>query len=110
MRFLPYAFAIAVTSSLAACGGAVDAQSNGPSQPFIAPDLPHLAGQAATCSGPHQKTFTFEAQETTVDLGMATKFMAWTYNGTIPGPVMEACEGDEVTITMSNHAEIAHGL
>ena len=109
MRFMNYACAIVITTSVAACGG-LSAQSEPPSRPFVAPDLPHLVGQAAACSGPHQKTFTFEAKETTVDLGMSTKFMAWTYNGTIPGPVMEACEGDEVTITMSNHAEIAHGL
>ena len=110
MPLIKCACIISMAAFLAACGGAVGAQSNGPSRPFNAPDLPHLAGQAATCGGPHQKTFTFEAKETTVDLGMSTTFMAWTYNGTIPGPVMEACEGDEVTITMSNHADIAHGL
>jgi len=110
MRFIQLACALAMTSSMAACGATQGAQSNGPSRPFDAPDLPHLAGQAATCSGPRQKTFTFEVREVTVDLGMQTKFMAWTYNGSIPGPTIEACEGDEVTITMSNHAELAHGL
>jgi len=109
MRFIQLACALAMTSSMAACA-TQGAQSNGPSRPFDALDLPHLAGQAATCSGPRQKTFTFEVREVTVDLGMQTKFMAWTYNGSIPGPTIEACEGDEVTITMSNHAELAHGL
>jgi nitrite reductase (NO-forming) len=110
MRVIRFACAIVMTSAVAACGAAQSAQSAAPSRPFTGDGLPHLAGQAVTCAGPHQKTFAFEVREVTIDLGMATKFMAWTYNGTVPGPVIEACEGDEVTITMSNHAGLAHGL
>jgi len=54
--------------------------------PFVAPDLPVLAGQAATCAGPREKTFTLEAREVTVDLGLNMKFNAWTYTGKFPGP------------------------
>lgn len=78
--------------------------------PFKNADLPNLAGQQATCAGPHEKSFTLEARETTVDLGMGMRFNAWTYNGKLPGPVLEACEGDRVKITMANHAGTAHGL
>jgi nitrite reductase (NO-forming) len=28
----------------------------------------------------------------------------------LPGPVLEVCEGDRVTITMANHADTSHGL
>ena len=101
---------VALSLSVPACGTVRTAPSAGASQPFDAPGLPHLAGQAATCGGSHEKTFAFEAREQTIDLGLATKFMAWTYNNTIPGPVIEVCEGDEVSITLSNHAELAHGL
>ena len=80
------------------------------SRPFVAPDLPKLAGQAATCTGSREKTFTLEAREATIDLGMGIRFNAWTYNGSFPAPVLEACEGDHVTLTLTNHAETSHGL
>jgi len=69
-----------------------------------------LAGQQQTCAGPRHKTFALEAREATVDLGMGMRFQAWTYDGHLPAPTIEACEGDEVTITMVNHATTSHGL
>ncbi|MBX7187366.1 MAG: multicopper oxidase domain-containing protein [Vicinamibacteria bacterium] len=78
--------------------------------PFTGAGLPTLAGRDVTCAGPRQKSFTLEARETTVDLGMGMRFNAWTYNGKLPAPVLEACEGDRVKITMANHAGTAHGL
>lgn len=78
--------------------------------PFAAPDLPALAGQVVTCAGPREKSFTLEAREVTIDLGMGLRFNAWTYNGKLPGPVLEACEGDRIKITLANHAGTSHGL
>jgi len=80
------------------------------SGPFASPDVPALAGQTATCGGPHEKVFHLDAREVTVDLGMGVKFNAWTYNGTLPGPTLEACEGDRVKIVVTNHAGTSHGL
>ncbi len=92
------------------CTGAVGATEGFMGGPFKAADLPHMQGQVATCAGPHEKTFTLEAREQTVDLGLGIKFAAWTYNGALPSAVLEACEGDTVTIVMTNHAEAFHGL
>ena len=92
------------------CNGAVGATEDRTSEPFKAAGLPQMKGQSATCNGPREKTFALEAGETMVDLGLGIKFAAWTYNGALPGPVLEACEGDSVTITMTNHAEAFHGL
>jgi len=94
----------------AACAmpkGAAKAPDNGP---FSAPDLPKLAGQATTCAGPREKTFTLEAREATIDLGLGIRFNAWTYNGQLPGPPLEACEGDHVKVVLINHAGTSHGL
>lgn len=92
----------------AACGGLVDAGARG--GPLQTADLPAIKGQAATCSGPREKAFTLEAREATLDLGMGVRFNAWTYNGTMPGPTLEVCEGDSVTITLVNRANASHGL
>jgi nitrite reductase (NO-forming) len=67
-------------------------------------------GQKATCAGPAVKTFNIDLIETTVDLGMGTTFAAWTYNGRIPAPVIEACEGDKIIIHMNNKGTTAHGF
>ena len=37
-----------------------------------------------------------------VDLGLNLKTETWTYGGTLPGPVIEVCEDDTVTIDMTN--------
>src|SRR6516164_5135183 len=78
--------------------------------PIASPDLPALSGQAATCAGPRERSFTLEAREVTINLGMGMRFNAWTYNGQLPGPVLEACEGDRVKIVLTNHADTSHGL
>ena len=44
--------------------GATMASASGP---FVAPDLPVLAGQTVTCSGPRDKSFTLDAREVTID-------------------------------------------
>ena len=93
-----------------ACATPEGATSDPVTGPFVAPDLPVLAGQAATCAGSREKSFSLEAREVTVDLGMGVRFNAWTYNGKLPGPPLEACEGDRVKITVTNHAETSHGL
>ncbi len=95
---------------MAGACAAPQAKDQTAASPFAAPDLPTLAGQSATCSGPREKTFTLEAREATIDLGMGLRFNAWTYNGKLPGPTLEACEGDEVTIAVANHAATSHGL
>lgn len=97
--------------SLAAVGCVAPQATNTTADgPFVAPDVPKLAGQAATCAGAREKAFTLEAREAIIDLGMGLRFNAWTYNGSFPGPVLEACEGDRVKITLTNHAGTSHGL
>jgi nitrite reductase (NO-forming) len=69
-----------------------------------------VAGQQKTCAAARQKAFAIDVIETTVDLGGGTTFAAWTYNGRIPGPTIEVCEGDTVTITVTNKGTTSHGL
>lgn len=62
-----------------------------------------LAGQKSVCGGgPRHRTFQIAAERAQVDLGLNWKTETETYGGTLPGPVIEACEGDTVTIRMTN--------
>jgi nitrite reductase (NO-forming) len=101
---------VALTSVAAGCSAMNGAANPSGAGPFVGPGVPILVGQAATCAGPREKSFTLVAREATVDLGLGVRFAAWTYNGQLPGPPLEACEGDHVTITLTNHAATSHGL
>jgi nitrite reductase (NO-forming) len=101
---------IVFATTATGCTGVLGATDDFIGAPFEAAGLPRMRGQVTTCAGPREKTFRLEARETTVDLGMGIKFAAWTYNGELPGPVLEACEGDTITIIMTNHAEAFHGF
>lgn len=111
MKPMHWVLAIVGTALISTgCTGVFGATQDFVGAPFKTADLRQMKGQIATCNGHREKTFTLEAGETTVELGMGLKFAAWTYNGVLPGPVLEACEGDTVTIVMTNHAEAFHGL
>src|SRR5262245_3698642 len=103
---------LALSALIAGCAAPQGATPEDTSNdaPFVGPDVPALAGQAVTCAAPREKKFALETREMTVDLGMGVKFNAWTYNGKLPGPALEACEGDRVTIVVTNHASTSHGL
>jgi nitrite reductase (NO-forming) len=101
---------LALSALPAGCASPQAVTGSAHSGPFSAPDLPKLTGQAATCAGPKEKAFTLEAREAAIDLGMGIRFNAWTYNGQLPGPTLEACEGDRVRIVVTNHASTSHGL
>ena len=98
-----------LTASLAAALSAC-ARGPAPAAPLAMTNMPAVAGQQKTCDGPREKTFTLDVVETTVDLGMGTTFAAWTYGGRLPGPTLEVCEGDRVTIEVHNKGTTSHGL
>ena len=85
-------------------------QTGAPGLPLATKNMPAPAGQQKTCAGPRHKTVDLDVIETTVDLGLGTTFAAWTYQGRLPGPTIEACQGDTVTLNVHNKGTTAHGL
>ncbi len=82
-----------------------------PGAPLSTTNMPAIASQQKTCARPRDKTFDLDVVETAgVDLGMGMTFAAWAYNGRIPGPTIEACEGDRVTLHVRNTGTTSHGL
>jgi nitrite reductase (NO-forming) len=59
---------------------------------------------------PGPKHFEIIALDETVTVAKDVLYAGWTFNGTIPGPVFRAVEGDEVTITVKNQAAITHSV
>ena len=113
MRRNTWLIPVIAAVAIASCGGrqqgaAAPGTGGGP---LATKNMPAIAGQEKTCGGPRDKHFALDVVETpTVDLGMSTTFAAWTYNGKLPGPTLEACEGDTVTIAVHNKGQTSHGL
>jgi len=88
----------------------VTAANAGASRAVATEGMKPLGGQRQACSDSRTKSFPLDVKEGVVDLGLNTKVSAWTFNGTLPGPTLEVCEGDDVTITVANHGSALHGL
>ena len=69
---------------------------------LLIPSLSH----AATA----QRKFTFIAERNQIPIGSGLSYPAWTYNGTVPAPLMRVQQGDDVEITLINHTTEAHGI
>lgn len=54
--------------------------------------------------------FTITVQKKRISLGSGLTYDAWTYGGTVPGPILRAAQGDTVTIHLVNDADVAHGI
>jgi nitrite reductase (NO-forming) len=79
--------------------------------PLSTRNMPPVVGQQKTCAGPREKSFDLDVVETTgIDIGLGMRFAAWTYDGRLPGPTIEVCEGDTVTINVHNTGTVSHGL
>jgi len=69
-----------------------------------------LAGQEAVCgAAPRARTFELRAEERIVAVGNGMKAQVMTLDGRLT-PVLEACQGDTVTLRMTNAGEMAHGI
>jgi FtsP/CotA-like multicopper oxidase with cupredoxin domain len=49
-------------------------------------------------------------QERLIEVSSGAHFEAWTYNGTVPGPIIRATEGDTVRIHFKNSTGHAHNM
>jgi nitrite reductase (NO-forming) len=46
----------------------------------------------------------------TVEVAPGIKYRAWTFNGTVPGPVIHAQVGDTIDVTLTNKAMMGHSI
>jgi FtsP/CotA-like multicopper oxidase with cupredoxin domain len=90
---------------LTACG--VHSHSNGQS-PSPAPQPPgwdgdlRLPDAVDTNPDPNIVEVSLEAQVQTISMGQGPQIPMWTYNGTVPGPVIRAKKGDRLIVHFRN--------
>src|SRR5205085_1742361 len=62
-----------------------------------------LAGPASALAKTHDVSMTAVETDVVID-GSGEKYAAWTFNGTMPGPVVRVTEGDVIKFTLTNPA------
>ena len=64
--------------------------------------LPHQPGRV--------REYTLVAEDRQIEVAKGVFFSAWTYNGTSPGPVIRATEGDLVRVKLANVSSHPHTI
>lgn len=59
-------------------------------------------------AGDHVK-IELEAKEVIGKMADGVEYNYWTFNGTVPGPMLRVREGDAVDFTLKNHSSSVHG-
>lgn len=81
-------------------------------------DLPNVARDPSdipapiTRNEPTTVSFTLTIKEVTAELADGTTFEFWTFDGTVPGPLLRVMEGDTVEVTLVNPTEnrVSHNI
>jgi FtsP/CotA-like multicopper oxidase with cupredoxin domain len=66
------------------------------------PALPHSPGRA--------REYEIRAVDREIEVAQGVTFPAWTYNGTVPGPVIRATEDDIVRVKFTNAGSHPHTI
>src|SRR5918995_1465580 len=66
------------------------------------PALPHKPGRL--------REYTLRASDKEIEIAPGVFFPAWTYNGTVPGPVIRATEGDTLRVRFVNGGSHPHTI
>jgi nitrite reductase (NO-forming) len=54
--------------------------------------------------------FEITVEDRTIEIAPGVRFRAWTFNGTVPGPVLHVRQGQPVEITFHNRGNMAHSF
>ncbi len=75
--------------------------------------LPHTRYDPSTqpvAPGWHWWNFTLRAKELNLAVAPGVPYAAWTFDGTVPGPVFRVRQGDRVTIRLINEGTMNHSI
>lgn len=56
------------------------------------------------------KAFRIPIKDATIEIAAGVTYHAWTFGGTVPGPVLRVRVGDEVRITVVNESPLSHSI
>jgi FtsP/CotA-like multicopper oxidase with cupredoxin domain len=56
------------------------------------------------------REFELVARDVPIEIVPGVEFLAWTYNGQVPGPTLRAIEGERIRVTFTNRGTHAHTI
>lgn len=59
---------------------------------------------------PGDKEVIISFEDRTIWISNDIQYAAWTLNGTVPGPILRAVQGDTINVRVSNNAEMTHSV
>ena len=68
------------------------------------PVLPPLIGNGDAVD------VTIESKDVTIEIASGVQYRAWTFNGTVPGPVLHVRQGQTVHVTFVNNGTMQHSM
>ena len=99
--------------AITACGGGAPA----PTQPTAAPTVPlikapHQLYDALTKPAPtgQVKEITLTIEQKTLEIAPGIPYDAWTFGGSVPGPVLRVRQGDQIKFTLVNKGTMQHSI
>lgn len=116
---LPPATAAAAAPGMAAMPGmsnATGAQPAATAQPAqaAAPHTPYDAALPALLplvpGTTNVRTLSLTTSDRTIAIADGVQFAAWTFGGTVPGPVVHVRQGDTVKFTLTNKGTMPHSI
>jgi nitrite reductase (NO-forming) len=114
MAFSIYAFVLAGDDDgSATASGGTDSAAAGPGIDLTGTPPDGFTGRDPEAPGTPSGTIhriTMTAEEGALELAPGHEQMAWTFDGTIPGPVLRGKVGDTFEITLKNEGEIGHSI
>jgi nitrite reductase (NO-forming) len=101
-RVLPAAATAAIAALLVLPGSLAASAQNGENG-FYNAALPPVGSQ-------HVKQVAVVAQDTVQEIAPGVKVPLWTFNGSVPAPLIHVRQGDEVRVSFVNKTPLAHSV
>ena len=123
-RFGAVVCGLLLAATAAACGGTATPSGKATSMANMASAAATTASAAATAQttlpgpmslldGPRQGNtvdITLTAEPATIAIADGVTYNAWTFNGSVPGPVIRVRQGDTVHFTLINKDTMGHSI
>lgn len=73
---------------------------------------PHELYDASTqpASADKVKELNLTIQDKTLEIAPGVPYPAWTFNGSVPGPILRVRQGDQVKVNLTNKSQMQHSL
>ncbi|MEO8503416.1 MAG: multicopper oxidase domain-containing protein [Acidobacteriota bacterium] len=72
--------------------------------PVVGAELTHLPFLAPLAAGNHDHHIRVDIVAEEIEVAPGVRYAAWTFGGSVPGPVLHVREGDRVFFTMKNRS------